>query len=121
MFFYHIKFINKYLSLSLNNSFLTCQTLYFESLQLLFSFNVSLVECIRYGLLQKELDDFASKFPKRFKVYYVLNQVSSFASTFLYKFPPFFSFFCVLIFKTPVKDIPWCTCHYMRCVQTKTF
>ncbi|GMY23533.1 NADH--cytochrome b5 reductase 1-like [Fagus crenata] len=25
-------------------------------------------------LLKKELDDFASKFPKRFKVYYVLNQ-----------------------------------------------
>ena len=34
--------------------------------------------------LQEELDAFASKFPNQFKVYYVLNQVNSFASTFIY-------------------------------------
>ena len=34
--------------------------------------------------LQEELDAFAKKFPNQFKVYYVLNQVNSFASTFIY-------------------------------------
>ena len=34
--------------------------------------------------LQEELDAFASKFANQFKVYYVLNQVNSFASTFIY-------------------------------------
>lgn len=45
--------------------------------------------------LQEELDAFASKFPNRFKVYYVLNQVSSFAMTFLSNFV-FLLFFCAL-------------------------
>jgi hypothetical protein len=36
--------------------------------------------------LQDELDAFTSKFPSRFKVYYVLNQVGSFATTFLLNF-----------------------------------
>ena len=68
-------------------------------------------KCICYKLLQKELDAFASKFRSRFEVYYVLSQVSSFASTFLSNL--FFSFsFCLIILKTMVKDIFWCMLNY---------